>query len=239
MLHLAQSPRPHSISELAEDMGLPRSHVHRLLQTLVETQYVEKSADRRYAIGLGALRLGHALLFDNPIRRRALPVMKALAERTQLSVTLAMPFGDAAMSVAHVSHDGHIRRFDETLGKVLSPHASASGKLFLAFLADRQLDAKLARLELPQHTPQTLSDPAALRDDLQGIRDRGYSLNDRENGDVVSLAVPIRGTDESVIAALGLSGPAEQLPAAERPALVALLEQACEQLHTPDMEPAK
>lgn len=238
LLHLAQSPRPHTIKELAERMGRPHSHVHRLLQTLVEAQYVEKTPDRRYAIGIGALRLGHALLADNPIRRRALPVMKALAERTQLSVTLAMPFGDGAMSVAYVSHDGRIRPFDETLGRVLSPHASASGKLFLAHLPDTQRDATLLRLDLPRHGPHTLTTVDDLRDELADIRDRGYSLNDRENGPTVSLAVPIHGSDHTVVAALGLSGRDDQLTPADRPALIDALTQTTESLSTHELEPA-
>ncbi len=207
LMCLAGSPRPHTVSELAVQMGLPPSHVHRLLRTLVDSGHVEQDASRRYAIGVGALRLGHALLSHIPVRRDALPHMRRLAEDLGVAVTLALPFGDQAISVAHVSHDGRVRPSQETLGGVLAAHCSASGKLFLALRPPAERDEALRRLTYEPRGPRSHRSATGLRRDLIAIARRGYSVNDRENGaDNFSVAVPLADARCRVISCLGVSG---------------------------------
>lgn len=234
LMRLAESPRPHTIKELAEAAELPPSHVHRLLQTLVEAKYVDKGDDRRYAIGLGALRLGHALLLNTPVRQRAIPVMLQLAREVELSVTLAMPFGDAAISIAFVSHDGHIRPFDDTLGRVLGP-ASASGKLFLASLASAHRDARLE--QVVDENPALHI--ATLRRELDQIAADGYSLKPAARGanDTVGVAVPIHDADRVVTACLGLSGPPPRFTSRKLPRLLRAMRRVVEQIEAPQPRP--
>lgn len=235
LMRLAESPRPHTIKELAQAAELPPSHVHRLLQTLVEAKYVDKGADRRYAIGLGALRLGHALLLNTPVRQRAVPAMLDLARQLELAVTLAMPFGDAAISIAFVSHDGRVRPFDETLGRVLGATTSASGKLFLASLDPAARDARLDRLvdELPAARLD------AVRRELGQIVSDGYSLKPAEPGEqgTFGIAVPIHDADRVVTACLGLSGPPPRFTPAELPALLRAMRGVVEQIEDPQPRP--
>ncbi len=228
LMQLAESPASHGVSELAEALDLPKSHAHRLLQTLVENRYVEQDASRRYRIGIGALRLGHALLRDVPIRRVALPTLQKLARSTGWAASLAMPFGDEAICVAYASPDGGVRPVAETLGAVLVPHASASGKLLLAWRPEAEREEVLGRLGFASRGPRTHPNADALRRDLVRIAARGYALNDRENGpDSVSLAVAVRDAAGTPIAVLGVAHhAATPPPAAELDALVERLHEA-------------
>lgn len=240
LMVLAGRPRAHSVSELARELDLPKSHVHRLLQTLVENQYVEKDAQRQYAIGIGALRLGHALLKDIPIRQRALPHMRTMAQETGFSLTLALPLGMQAITVAHVSHDGEIRSTDETLGTVLDPVTSACGKLFLAHLSEEDLELQLCLVEFPKRGPNAHRNVESLLRDLQTIRTLGYSINDREASEEgCSLAIPFYGKDGELKGALGTSGFSEPWLLADGPQpILARLENLKQRIETPEKEPA-
>ncbi|WP_309387723.1 IclR family transcriptional regulator [Cerasicoccus frondis] len=204
---VANEPRPHGVTELARMADLPKSHVHRLLQSLVEARYLDKDSKGRYQIGVGALRLGRELLRSFPIRRVALPELMRLVHEQMVAITLAAPFGHEAISVAHFTHDGQMRDSQATLGSVLSAYASASGKLFLAHLSEAKLDAALTQIDFQPAGPNTHRDASSLKQELPLIRQQGYSLNNRENGtDSFSIAVPIHDPEGVVIAALGASG---------------------------------
>lgn len=209
---VASTVRPHRVTDLARMAGLPKSHVHRLLQTLVDERYLEKDTQSRYRIGVGALRLGRELLRSHPMRVVALPEMMRLVREVDVSLVLAVPFGHDAISIAHITPDGQLDDATETLGSVLSAHSSASGKLFLAYLPEEQADQVLAQLEFQQYGPNTHPDAASLKAELSLICNRGYSISNCENGPaIVSMAVPIRGPEGEVVAALGAFGPADAL----------------------------
>lgn len=224
---VAGTARPHGVTELARQADLPKSHVHRLLQSLVEARYLEKDAQSRYRISVGALRLGRELLRNLPARRAALPIMMELVREHAVALSLAIPFGVNAISIAHFSHDGEMRDSMESLGSELSAHASASGKLFLAYKTRAELSEILPELNYEARGPNAHRNARSLRADLRRIRERGYSVNDREGGaDVVSLAVPVRDGEGEVCAALGAAGTVNEFSAARVKSLAAILQEA-------------
>ena len=224
---IANSGKSHGVTELAHMSGLPKSHVHRLLQSLVEARYLDKDYQSRYRISVGALRLGRELLRNIPIRQTALPEMLSVAPRESLSLTLALPFGYEAITVAHTSPVGTVRGPMESIGSVLSSHASASGKLFLAYKEDSELQEILPELIFEPLGPNTHKDASSLLDDLKRIRGRGYSINNCENGfNTISLACPITDQDGKVFAALGCSGATESLPLKKTDHFVGVLNSA-------------
>jgi DNA-binding IclR family transcriptional regulator len=75
LLTVAKNPDDQGITELSYITGLPKSHVHRLLKSLAEAQYLEKDQQSRYKISVGALRLGSELLRNIPIRSMELKVL--------------------------------------------------------------------------------------------------------------------------------------------------------------------
>lgn len=224
LLTIANSGQAHGVTELANLTGLPKSHVHRLLKSLVEAQYLEKDSQSRYKISVGALRLGSELLRNIPIRSVALPIMMKLVHAHKINLTLAMPFGFEAIVVAYVSHTGHSHSSVESLGRQLSPNCSASGKLFLAYKSKSELKTILAQLDYTPRGPHTHLNAKSLSVDLETIRERGYSLNHRESAeDGISFACPIFDQDNQIHAALGISGNHLELPTTRLTELVDIL----------------
>jgi acetyl-CoA synthetase len=86
-----------------------------------------------------------------------------------------------------------------------SAHALAMGKIVLSLLRPRALTHYVAR-GLKSFTPQTITDPAVLRADLDRVRRQGFAV-DREEFDenFCCVAAPILDDAGHFVAALGLS----------------------------------
>jgi DNA-binding IclR family transcriptional regulator len=213
---LAESVEPHALSALAERLDLPKSQVHRLLQTWREAGYVEQDDDRRYRIGLAPLALSRAWLARHPLRQAALPILHEGSQATGLDWVLALRHRDQVLVVASIHPDG--RRLDPTanLGTRLSLHASASGKCLLAWVAAEERARLLAAQPPVPITARTLTTVAALEADAALVRQRGWAWNDGENGEGVgSLAVALNPAAPDAF--IGLSGPRAMLAARVEP----------------------
>ncbi|MEM1213138.1 MAG: IclR family transcriptional regulator [Planctomycetota bacterium] len=239
LIFLARSPQPHGVSELSQALELPPSHVHRLLQTLVAKGYVQQDRRRRYAIGVGALRLGQALLRDIPLRRLGLPVLHRLMRRTRWSAILSVPFEDAAVTLAHVAHGGKIRPTSETLGTVLGVTRSASGKMWLAMQEPEERERVIAGLVFGRDEPW--ADAEGYRSELERVRRLGYALK-RPSGDrdQHGIAVPVVLEGEGVVALLGVSSGSSRTALDQQriESLVAACRDAAEDLQKQLMETA-
>ncbi|MEM6391827.1 MAG: IclR family transcriptional regulator [Planctomycetota bacterium] len=237
LMFLAEAPKPHGVSELSEALELPPSHVHRLLQTLVAKGYVQQDARRRYAIGVGALRLGQALLRDIPMRRLGLPVLYKLMQRTRWSAVLSVPFNDSAVTLAHMAYGGKIRPTSETLGSVLSVTRSASGKVWLAMQDEAERERVMSGLAFGEG--QSWSDAGVFREELERVRELGYAVKPSSGDrDPYGLAVPVAQEGSGVVALIGVaSGSAHRELGEQRiESLVAACRDAAEDLKQQLME---
>lgn len=208
LMFLAGDPRSYGVNELAQALELPPSHVHRLLQTLVAKRYVIRDGRRRYAIGVGALRLGGVLLRDIPLRRIGLPVLQGLMRRSRWSAVMAVPFDDGAISLAHVAHGGRVRSTSESLGTTLSTLGSASGKLLLALRPADEREDVLSRQAFGPHEPHGYPSAAAVRRELQQIAHERVAWRTAGPDDQpAGLAMPVGDAVGRPVAVLGLSRP--------------------------------
>ncbi len=231
--HLASNAKSYSVSGLARELELPKSHVHRLLQTLVESDYVMQDEKRQYRIGLGSLRMVRSLLLNIPVRTHGYHFVTRLAHKIQMTCTIAMPFGDHAISIAMLTHDGRLRDPISSLGNILYAHRSASGKLFLAYKEAEELERILARLEYDSVTEHTHKDGESLHKDLIEIAQRDCSINNQENGErVISIAVPIRNPEGEVFAGLGVSAFIEEFPEHKQQYVISELRACVKQIET-------
>jgi IclR family acetate operon transcriptional repressor len=123
---------------------------------------------------------------------------------------MAVLEGDEVVYVAQVPSRHSMRMFTE-VGRRVNPHCTGVGKALLAQLSDPVASEIIGRTGLPARTPHTITDPAALLEELGKIRRRGYALDDEEQEiGVRCVAVPLPGTP--TLAAISISGPQGRLP---------------------------
>jgi len=216
-LHLAivlQQEGPLRVSDAAARLGVSPSTAHRLLAMLVYRGFAEQRPDRRYEAGhvlrpTSATRAPVALL-----RQAALPHMRELVERVQESVNLVVLAGTETRFIA-TAECAQVLRVGSRAGRTLPAHLTSGGKALLAALPPHEVTAL--------HEEHDLDLPR-LRRELALVRRRGFAINDqRTETGLSALAVPVRDSENSPVAAVALAMPSARFHRDRVPEWVAAL----------------
>jgi DNA-binding IclR family transcriptional regulator len=211
---LAASDAGLGVNELARRIGVNASTASRLLATLERARIVERERGGPYRLGLRLVELSDRVLAQLDVRELARPWLTQLVQETGETATLSVPGEGEAITVDFVPSAFSVASMAR-LGRPSVPHATAAGKVMLAFGG-----GDLAGLELTAFTARTIVDRAALAAELERVRSSGVAeaVGEREP-DLNALAAPVLGRAGALLAIIGLQGPAPRLPAATRRAL--------------------
>jgi DNA-binding IclR family transcriptional regulator len=203
---VARAQRPLGVTELAAQLGIAKSHAHRLLQGLVELKYVQHDpATRGYAASVRLWELGSSVLEGLDLRRIAQPYMEALLEQTRETVHLSVLDGAEVVYVHKIESHEPVRAYSQIGGRAPA-HCVATGKALLAWLGAARLADLASGIE--RYTPRTIVEEAAFLREMDRVRKQGYAVNRGEwRESVGGIGAPIRDIQGHVIAAVGISGP--------------------------------
>jgi DNA-binding IclR family transcriptional regulator len=199
------------VAEAADLLGVARSTAHRLLSALRHHGFVvQDRPNGAYRPGPALRQIGLAAISRIDVRRVARPVLEELSELTSETASLAVLEGASVRFVDCVESARSVRVGNRT-GVVRPAHASAVGKAILAELAESELERRYPSAELIAGTPAAITDLAELRAQLAEIRAQGYALNWEESAEGVSaVAVALRDTSGTPVAALGIAAPSSR-----------------------------
>ena len=201
-----------SVAEIARRTGLPRTTVHRIVDSLRSVGFLEQDASRdRYRLGLKLFELGGSALMNLPLYREAPPFVDTLAKLSGEDVHLCI-FDGAQMVFVNRRSQIAARPHNTVITMEASPcHSTGVGKAALAFQSEAVID-RVIRAGLPRFTPNTIVEPKRLKADLAAIRTRGYSIDDCEHEpDLRCVGAPIRNSAGCVFAAISASGPTKRV----------------------------
>jgi len=219
-----------STGELAQALGLHRSIVYRILATLERRGFVTQADHRgRFRLGLKLVELGNVVLASMDLRQVAHPIMARLVREIGESAFLTVVSGDESVCVDKIDSPQPIR-VTMTIGGRYPLHAGASNKILLAYLPPDTIEALIAR-GLEAITPDTITDPARLKENLAMIRKQGwaYSVGELTPG-VAAIAVPLWNNNEEVVAALSIANLASKFSEDRLPMLISKVRQAAEEI---------
>lgn len=187
-----------TLSEVQRHTGIPKSSLHGLLQTLVETGWLEvDSRGTAYGIGLRALRIGTAYLESDPVVEAAAPILVDLRDRLNETVHIARLDGENVVYLASRESAHHLRS-SSRIGRRLPASATALGKVLLAARSDIEVQ-DILRGELPALTEHTVTTMPDLLAELDTVRSRGWSLEEEQNTlGLACIAVTIPAIDAPV-----------------------------------------
>ena len=192
------------LSEVARISGLTRAAARRFLLTLASLGYVNVS-EGRFSLTPRVLELGYAYLSSLTLPEVAQPHMEALVARVNESSSVSVLDDTEVVYVARVP-TRRIMSITLSVGTRLPAYATSMGRVLLAGLADEELEARLARIELRPLSAHTITDRAALRAVLERVRRQGWAAVDQELEEGLrSLAVPIHDAAGAVVAAINVS----------------------------------
>jgi Transcriptional regulator len=195
-----------AIRDIAEECGIPKSTLHRTLQTLKEEGWVHQGADGSYRIGLRLLVLASQARLRMELVKQLDPIMRRIAAATQQTVVLSVLDGRQSVCLHTIESNKRIR-IDSQVGSRGDLHAGASGKALLAFGPAELLDELLTE-PLTKYTPFTLTEPNELRREVEAILENGYAVSIEElDPGAAAIAVPILDTHGELIAGISIAGP--------------------------------
>ena len=231
LLKILGDGRPEAgVSELARRLNVHKSTASRLLATLERGGLVERDPrTEKYRLGFELVRLAgqvprHADLID-----LVRPALEALSEATGETINLALPDGNQVINIYQIS-SRHLVTETNWVGRRTPYHCVANGKALLAWRSETEI-ARLLAGRLEHFTANTLTTRRALRDDLAGVRKRGYAtaLEELEIG-LNAIAAPVHDAQGEVIAAVSVSGPAYRVTLDRVPELGARTIEAAERI---------
>jgi DNA-binding IclR family transcriptional regulator len=199
------------VSDIAELMGLHRATTHRIIITLLNCAYLERTADGdKYRLGLKLASTGLRVVHRLDFRREALPYLRQLTQQFKENCDLGV-FDQGEVFGVEVVPGNHALMIAARVGFRLPVHCTASGKVFLAFLPDSERDRLLSQ-PLKAHTAKTITSASELRRQLAEVQKNGYAIDDEElEVGVRAIAVPIRNRDGEVVAAISMPGPTSRM----------------------------
>ncbi|MFF8727535.1 IclR family transcriptional regulator [Streptomyces sp. NPDC015171] len=199
-----------SAPDIVRTLQLPRTTVHELVTTLAARSYIVAVPGRpgRYRLGVRPYQLGSRYAEQLDLAAEGEQVARSVAETCDETVHVAILEGTDVIYIAKVDST-HAVRMVSAAGRRLPAHCTAVGKMLLASLPEPELAVRIPDgTELVAMTPDSITDPAALREALAEIGRRGIAVEGREsNPDVSCVAAPVRDRTGLVVAALSVSVP--------------------------------
>jgi DNA-binding IclR family transcriptional regulator len=196
------------LAQLASATRMNRATAHRLLTTLEERGYVQRSRDsRKYSLGVRVFDLGARFQHQLDIRRAALPELTSLVEQTGQAAFLCVRDGDEALCLERVGGRHRVRIFALQLGERQPLHCGAAPRALLSGLSDAEILAYARRTRLPSFTPQTIGNADQLLQDAHNTQANGYVLSNQDvTAGIAAVGAPVRDRTGQVVASISVSG---------------------------------
>ena len=202
---LAAHPAGAGLQRLAQDTGLAKSTVHRLLASLVSLGYAAQDENGRYRLTLKMFELSSGIVNSMDIMDVAKVHLERLAQRTGEAVHLVIRDGQDSVYI-YKTESGPMR-MSSRVGLRSPLYCTGVGKAILATLPADEV-AQIWQHTTPQKlTAHTIVEFDALQAQLTEVRTNGYAIDDEENElGVRCVAVAIPGVGGRADSAFSISG---------------------------------
>lgn len=204
ILSAFEGARPQlSLSDIARRADLPVSTAHRLVAELVDWGALERTQNR-YVIGHRLWKLGLLAPVRRDIAEVAAPHMQDVLFVTHNVVNLFVLQDGRALLLERISGTRVGAPF-RNVGDLLPLHASAAGKVLVAYSAQQSSLMSSATANLTSLTPHTITSPESFKTEIQAVYRNGYAVSQQEAGlQNFAIAVPILDHNGNAVAALGV-----------------------------------
>jgi IclR family transcriptional regulator, pca regulon regulatory protein len=199
------------ISELADELGMSKSTIHRYAVTLVALGYLEQlNSSHKYRLGLRVTDLGMSALNATGLKEHVHPGLEELRQTSGYTVSMAVLDG---AEIRYLDRLPSFRREQAKVdlglrpGSALPAHRTAMGKILLAQLPEDELHQRIDGLGEPVgHAQKSVAGKDALLLELAQVRETGMAVNDDEHAsELLSIAVPVRNDLGDVVAAIDMT----------------------------------
>lgn len=199
-----------SLKILSAATGLHPSTAFRILASLSEQGFVERTDKGNYQLGSKLLQLGSRVSTQVDIRKIALPIMEKLRDALGETVNLTIREEDEVVYIER-SVAKRMMKVEQVIGSRAPLHVTAVGKLMLGEQGEAACRSYAKRSKLPAYTANTFSKTAPLLQECMTSIKRGYALDNEEAElGVGCIGTLVRDASGQVVAGLSVSAPIER-----------------------------
>lgn len=210
---VAFADEPVGVTQIANQLGVAKSAIHRHLQGLAERGYVtQNQSTSRYTLGPKAYLIGRLAPGIDDVAAAADGPMREARDRTGLTTVLTAPSANGVLVLKTV-HGMSSIAIGARPGSELPLHASAQGYVALAFGPSSHLERTLRQPLMPL-TPHSITDPAKLGALVEAVRQQGYAVAPEHSLlGINALAAPVFNSNGEFVAAAAIVSSIQFIPA--------------------------
>jgi DNA-binding IclR family transcriptional regulator len=208
---VASAGLPLTPTEANVRLQLPKPTIHRLFATLEEEGFLQRDIDGRgFAPGHRLRTLSGGVLSSLRIRTARLTILRNLSAAIGETCNLALPAREAMLYLERVETKWPLR-IQLPIGSKVPFYCTASGKMYLSTLPKSHLKRYAENEKMTRLTPNTITDPAALLDEVAQTAAQGYGIDREEFMEcMIALAVPINDQQGRLVATLSFQAPTQR-----------------------------
>lgn len=197
-----------SLADLHRKLGLAKSSLQRILNTLVLHGLLDKDEKQKtYQLGIELYFLGELVEKNSHLLSMSRLLMEDLRDKLGESISLNIIHQKERKCIGYLPSLHELTTISY-VGQTSPLYAGASAKLLMAYLPPDELTEILNQIELNKITDHTIIDKEELRMELEKIKSDGYSIsiNERVRGKF-AISAPIKNRLNEVVAGLSLTMP--------------------------------
>ncbi|MFC7392110.1 IclR family transcriptional regulator [Scopulibacillus cellulosilyticus] len=205
--------------EIATKLGMNPSTVHHLLRSLLEEGFLIKDSRNKYRLGWTLFGLGNQVMYQQEIYNKANPLVQELINSFNSVVHIGMLDEKGQFIFVMKSSSKHADEVHTYIGLRKPTYCYSTGKILLAF--NPSLVQPTIANGLIKWGPNTITRHDRLKEELNNVREKGYSIcnNENELGDY-GIAAPIRSYSGKIIAAFNMVGPPSYMQGREKQIMI-------------------
>ena len=206
ILQCFESSRELRITDLSNQLGLHKSTISGLVNTLCRLNFLGKDEmSGKYKLGTELFRLGS--MVDISLRNTVAPYLEALVAKYQETTNLLIPEGTNVLYVEKIESP-HSMRICTEIGRMLPMYCTAAGKAMLAATNDQEADALISQMDIEPFTEKTVRSKEELLFQIDEVKRLGFAIDDEEYElGLVCVGAAIVGNNGYPVGAISISGP--------------------------------
>lgn len=204
---VAENSSQYKLMDLSRELGIHKSSMFSLLQTMERLDWLHKDEGDRYQLGSFFGRTGSRYFRQWDLVSHFHREAAAVKLRMEETLQLGRLEGRDVFYLAKEEALSPVRLMSEP-GMTWAAYATGLGKAMLAYKSDAEIRALYPEDKLQRFTANTIGTTDRLLDHLADVRNAGAATDEEEAVIGFSCAAaPIRGTAGQVIAAVSCSIP--------------------------------
>lgn len=220
------SNRGTGITELSREIGMGKSTIHRILDTLLYYGYIDKNWEtNRYRLGWALYSVGQRVPRQNQIFNLDPAYLTELSQKTGETVNFGILKGNETIIISKIEGNTGGLYVGVQAGQHEAVHATGLGKVLISEMNEAEIRALFAnQSEFYRYTNRTITNVEQLIEEAHRVREIGYAVDDQEFGiGLICVAKAVRDYTGKIVAAVSVSTPINRMSEEHRTTIIEAL----------------